>query len=122
MDIRDKLNIMVLEGETESFCDVIRDLQLELLSVGETKTYGTYGNTFKCVSIEPDGDGNHLHVIEANFYEQEAAISLGIYTVGQNNEVEGIYWHDAANGSAVPEEHPEWSIIRENMDIFLDDD
>ena len=124
MDYSEHQNLMTLEGETELLVDCLRELELEFLEVDQQKIFGTYRNEFTCIAKNDLGDGITEHQINAKFYEQESAILLVLLVCGEGEEasMEGLYWLDQSGGSEVPEEHPEWAEIRENMDIFLDDD
>ena len=124
MDYSEHQDLMALEGETELLVDCLRELELELLEVNQKKTFGSYQNEFTCIAKNDLGDGITEHQIDAKFYEQGSTILLVLLVNGTGEEaaMESLYWLDQSGGSEVPEDHPEWAEIRENMDIFLDDD
>ncbi len=126
-EIEGKTNLFSLEGEDEVFVDCLSDIGVFDIQKSQEIVHGTYANTFSCTDLTSssgDDDGTiQITTISANYYEIEVPVSIKVvkYLDSDGEELDKeAYWLDE-EGNDIPSQHPAWSEILENMDIFLDE-
>lgn len=122
-----KTNLKTLEGSVEIFVDKLEDLGVLELENGETVEFGTYLNSFSCVSQESTHTDDAIEVtklVECKFYENPNKIYLKVVNILDQEDRElldrELYWFDEALNDD-PSQNEDWSEILENMDIFEED-
>ena len=122
-----KIKLNELEGAAEVFTDLLYDIGIYNLKEGESLNYGTYKNTFSCLSrTSTTKDGTQIDTIEINakFYENDENITIISTYFSDPSDGSDLgyeaYWFDESNNDN-PEDNSNWSEILENMDIFLDE-